>query len=148
MTERSTGSETTIVVGVDGSAMAPRVLAEAQRMARAHGGKLTVLRAVDVPTGLPATLTTPHPGGMSGMLIEMAHAELAELVAREVAPELVAAREVIPGSAWKVLCDAASALAADYVVIGSQGYSLLDRVLGTTAARVVNLAPCPVLVVR
>jgi nucleotide-binding universal stress UspA family protein len=34
------------------------------------------------------------------------------------------------------------------IVIGSHGYGGLDRVLGTTAARVVNHALCSVLVVR
>jgi universal stress protein F len=34
------------------------------------------------------------------------------------------------------------------VVIGSHGYGGLDRVLGTTAAKIVNHASCSVLVVR
>ena len=37
---------------------------------------------------------------------------------------------------------------ADLVVIGSHGYGGLDRLLGTTAAKVANRAPCSVLVVR
>ena len=34
------------------------------------------------------------------------------------------------------------------IVIGSHGYGGLDRILGTTAARVVNHALCSVFVVR
>jgi nucleotide-binding universal stress UspA family protein len=42
----------------------------------------------------------------------------------------------------------ARAIGADLIVIGSHGYGGLDRVLGTTAARVVNHADRSVLVVR
>ena len=37
---------------------------------------------------------------------------------------------------------------ADLIVIGAQGYGILDRIMGTTAAKVVNHADRPVLVVR
>lgn len=138
----------TIIVGVDGSGAALKVLTEAARLARAFDARLTILRATEVPTGLAAEPTELHPRGLSGLLLESARKELTALVAREVPAELVAECEVVLGTPWSVLCDAAVALEADYLVVGSHGYSLLDRALGPTAARVCSFAPCPVVVVR
>jgi nucleotide-binding universal stress UspA family protein len=55
---------------------------------------------------------------------------------------------VVVGAPWEAVCNAARTTAVDVIVIGSHGYSGLDRLLGTTAARIVNHAPCSVLVVR
>jgi nucleotide-binding universal stress UspA family protein len=49
---------------------------------------------------------------------------------------------------WDGICRAAIELDADLIVLGSHGYGALDRVLGTTAAKVVNHADRSVLVVR
>ena len=42
----------------------------------------------------------------------------------------------------------APARAADLIVIGAHGYGRLDRLLGTTASKVVNHADRDILVVR
>jgi nucleotide-binding universal stress UspA family protein len=55
---------------------------------------------------------------------------------------------VAVGSPWQAICDAARHREVDLIVIGSHGYSGIDKLLGTTAAKVVNHAPCSVLVVR
>jgi len=47
-----------------------------------------------------------------------------------------------------VICRTARELDADLIVIGSHGYGGIDRVLATTAARVVNHADRSVLVAR
>lgn len=52
------------------------------------------------------------------------------------------------GAPWQVLCDLATLEKVDLIVIGTHGYSGIDHLLGTTATRVVNHAPCSVLVVR
>ncbi len=49
---------------------------------------------------------------------------------------------------WDGICRAAREHDADMIVIGSHGYGALDRLLGTTAAKVVNHADRNVLVVR
>jgi nucleotide-binding universal stress UspA family protein len=49
---------------------------------------------------------------------------------------------------WRGVCAAALEEQVDLIVIGSHGYGALDHVLGTNAARIVNHAPCSVLVVR
>ena len=56
--------------------------------------------------------------------------------------------EVVVASPWQALCMSAQAHEVELIVIGSHGYGGLDRVLGTTASRVVNHALCSVFVVR
>lgn len=48
----------------------------------------------------------------------------------------------------EVICSTAEAIDADLIVIGTHGFSTLDRLIGTTAAKVVNRALSSVLVVR
>jgi len=56
---------------------------------------------------------------------------------------------VIAGHAVRDIVRLAEALSADLLVIGGTGHSsFYERMLGTTAARVVHLAKCPVLVVK
>ena len=66
----------------------------------------------------------------------------------DVSTELLDAVEVKIGTPWSAICDEAKKIKADLIVIGSHGYGTLDRILGTTAAKVVNHAECSVLVVR
>ena len=55
---------------------------------------------------------------------------------------------VAVGSPWRTICNSAKELGVDLVVIGSHGYSPIDHLLGTTAAKVVNHADRSVFVVR
>ena len=51
-------------------------------------------------------------------------------------------------SPWDAICAAAIAEDVDAIVIGSHGYDVLDRLTGTTAAKVVNHADRTVIVIR
>jgi nucleotide-binding universal stress UspA family protein len=56
---------------------------------------------------------------------------------------------VVAGHAVRDIVTLAADLNADLLVIGGSGHSAFyERMLGTTAARVVHLAKCPVLVVK
>ena len=52
------------------------------------------------------------------------------------------------GVPWDTICTVAKEDNVDLIVIGSHGYDILDRIVGTTAAKVVNHADRSVLVVR
>jgi universal stress protein F len=136
-----------ILVGLDGSPRAPGVLAAAVTVAKAQGGKLTLLRSVGLPPDLPQDFwkTTDEP--LSDVLKHRAVAYL-EQCAANVGPGMLSGCEVPVGSPWQAICDTARRLDAELIVIGSHGYSGVDRLLGTTAAKVVNHAHCNVLVVR
>ena len=62
---------------------------------------------------------------------------------------LVVQREIRPGHAAQALPHYAMEVGADLLVIGHSGHSAIwGRLLGTTADKVVDHAPCSVLVVR
>ena len=53
------------------------------------------------------------------------------------------------GNPYEEIVNAAKELGVDLIVIGSHGYTGLGRLLvGSTADRVLQCAPCPVLVVK
>ena len=87
------------------------------------------------------------PDGLPALLLEAGRKEL-ERLSKEVPKERLAGLEVDIGSPWQVLCDIAKRVNADLLIVGTHGYTLLDHVIGTNAARVVNHAPCSTLVVR
>ena len=108
---------------------------------------MVLLRSVGLPPDVPQDFwkTTDQP--LLDVLKQRAKAELDEQ-AKTVPSELLERTEIAVGVPWQAICDAADSLGADLVVIGSHGYAGFDRLLGTTAAKVVNHAHCSVLVVR
>jgi nucleotide-binding universal stress UspA family protein len=136
-----------ILVGLDGSPRAQAVLGAALRIAKAQGAKLTLVRSVGVPPDVPQDFwkTTEEP---LLALLQRNAKDYLDSCAAGVPAELLAACKVHVGSPWQSICDEAQAVDADLIVIGSHGYSGFDRLLGTTAAKVVNHAHCSVVVVR
>lgn len=136
-----------LLVALDASQRAPKVLATATDLAKRTGAKMHLLRVVGLPPEIPMSPFGVSPDGFLQVLIEDAKKQLDEQT-KHVPAELVAGRETRVGQAWGAICDAAKEHAVDLVVIGSHGYQGLDRLLGTTAAKVVNHAECSVLVSR
>lgn len=137
----------TLLVALDGSKRAPSVLEAAVAQARSTGAKLVLFRAVGIPVDLPFTAMGMAPTDVLTALEERAASELNDL-ARQFAAAVPHEIRVEAGNSWQAICQAAQAVDAALIVIGSHGYGALDRVLGTTAARVVNHADRSVLVVR
>ena len=136
-----------ILVALDGSPRAPVVLSRAIAVSRAQGAQLVLLRSIGLPAEVPQDLWRSTDEPLLDVLDRRARAYLDECEAR-VPGEVRGGTRVVIGSPWQSICDAARNLRADLIVIGSHGYSGFDRLLGTTAAKVVNHAPCSVLVVR
>lgn len=136
-----------ILVGLDGSTRAPAVLDAALALAKAQEARLVLLRVVSLPPDVPRDFwrTTEEP--LVDLLRRRAEAYIEGCVAK-VPKECLGGVEVVIGAPWQAICEVARTAEADLVVIGSHGYSGFDRLLGTTAAKVVNHAPCTVLVVR
>jgi len=138
-----------ILVGLDGSPRAPGVLSAAVTLARADAGRLLLLRAVGLPADVPQDFWKSTEEPLLDVLSRRAKEYLTECAAR-IPTELLADRpiEVVVGAPWEAVCNAARTAGVDVIVIGSHGYSGLDRLIGTTAAKIVNHAPCSVFVVR
>jgi len=136
-----------ILVGLDSSPRARTVLEAAVDLGRRTGAKLRLLRAVGLPPEMPASLWTSPPNQLLESFLASARVDLQDL-ARTVPPDLLDGITVQVGVGWDAICSAGRELDADMIVIGSHGYGLLDRLVGTTAAKVVNHADRSVLVVR
>jgi len=137
-----------LLVALDGSARAMGVLQAGVAQAQSIGAALVLLRAIGIPGDLPFTAMAMSPAEVLSLLEQRARTELTELAHAAVPPDLPWEARIETGTAWQTICEAAQALDAVLIVIGSHGYGALDRVLGTTAARVVNHADRSVLVVR
>lgn len=135
-----------ILACLDGSPAQTAVLDAAAELAQALGARLILFHAVAIPVQIPQQVLAVPPTDVGGMLSDMARTQLEELA--QPRADLVDRIQVELGTAWRAVCDAAKADSVDLVVIGSHGYGGIDRLLGTTAAKIVDHAPCSVYVVR
>lgn len=140
---------TRILVGLDGSPRESSVLAAADDLAQRYGAQLFMVRAVGLPPEIPAEAWQDPNVSVQEYLEHKARAGL-ERCAQQLSPKVRSrfTLHVVVATPWQALCMTAHAQHAELIVIGSHGYGGLDRVLGTTAARVVNHAECSVFVVR
>jgi len=136
-----------IAVGFDGSDSSRRALEEALRLAKVGGSNVLVAL---VEEHLPK-----YPSAMSETTEEREAIDAYFLRLKQEAEGLGAKQgvrvevRIVAGSAPKLLCDVAKDVRADLLVIGASGRSgLWGGLLGTTADKVVDHAPCSVLVVR
>ena len=136
-----------ILVGLDGSPRQKPVLDAAVELARRTGAKLVLFRAVSLPTELPPDAYTMQPAEVTKLLEKRAQTAVEE-AAREVPSAILEKLQVAIGVPWQAICRAAQEEDVDLIVVGSHGYDTLDKVLGTTAAKIVNHADRAVLVVR
>jgi nucleotide-binding universal stress UspA family protein len=135
-----------ILVCLDGSPSQSAVLDAAAELGEKMGAKLILFHAVAIPIHLPQQALAVPPADVGGLLSDMARQQLEELA--QAKPGLVERIQVEVGTAWRAVCDTAKADGVDLVVIGSHGYGGIDRLLGTTAAKIVDHAPCSVWVLR
>jgi universal stress protein F len=136
-----------ILACLDGSPRERGVLDSAIAVARSSGAQLTLFRSVGIPRELPKEAYSMDPEEIPGLLERQATLALEALLGT-VPPEHRGSTRVIIGTPWQSIERAATEGDVDLIVIGSHGYQALDRVLGTTAAKVVNHADRAVLVVR
>jgi universal stress protein F len=136
-----------ILVALDGSPHERDVLAVAVPLAQRLGGELLLFHAVSLPLSLPPQALAIPPAQVSTVLLESAQAHLQTLLGS--LPAGVTARPLVElGTPWRAVCDVAQAQACDLVVVGTHGYGGVDRLIGTTAAKIVDHARCSVLVAR
>ena len=136
-----------ILVALDGSPRGPGVFDAAAEVARRFGAALHPFRAIFVPPEFPAAGAGGQRDELPEYLSKEAYDEVILLTAR-ARPLVVALPIVRVGQPWRTILALADELDVDLIVLGSHGYHGLDRILGTTAARVANLARRNVLVVH
>ncbi|MDQ2910528.1 MAG: universal stress protein [Actinomycetota bacterium] len=135
-----------ILVAIDGSECSDRALAKAVELAKLTGARLTAL-AVEGP--LPAYAATIGEVDEVKREKDVFFNALAAKAREQAAlGEVEIDIEVRPGHAAELISRVAAEGNYDLVVLGHRGHFLRDHLLGSTADRVVEHAPCPVMVVR
>jgi nucleotide-binding universal stress UspA family protein len=149
-----------ILVALDGSPFAERVLPHVRTLAKRLRASIVLLRATDTP----GTLIAPPPAGISpgvdGWLpvdltptLEAERQEGLSYLAR-IADTLRAdgfpvTHEQVDGPPAEAICERARALGVDLIAMTTHGRGGLGRLLlGSVADSVVKGAPCAVLLVR
>lgn len=140
-----------ILVPVDGSATAFSAVDNAQALAKAFGSEVTTVYVIDpYPfTGVGADFAYGQDQYLTAATAE-ANAAVDAVAARlEEAGVKVHKRVVEANSASRGILEAAQAVGADLIVMGSHGRRGLEKlVLGSVAQRVLSGATLPVLVVH
>lgn len=136
-----------VLVALDASPRAERVLREALELAERVSGRLVVIHVVQLPPELPVSTWGSNPEQIIDDIVRGARRQI-ESMLRAVPAGRVRDIVVELGSPWRAICNAAKQVNVGVVVIGAHGYGTFQRMLGTTAARVVDHADRPVLVVR
>jgi nucleotide-binding universal stress UspA family protein len=139
-----------ILVAVDFSEESRSALVCAAEMAAKFGASLTLVHVVEPHFGPPdgdvPALTNENTDAED---FAEAKLELSALGEQMLGPCRVVETVVRAGLAFFEITEAAKALGADLIVVGTHGYTGLKRaLLGSTAEKVVRHAPCPVLVAR
>ena len=123
----------TVLFPLDNSRQATETASVALQLAQRHGSRLVILSVVEPEEGVM------HDPEAVAALLEQARSGFAqagvncEVIERQGKPAFV-------------IGDVADEINADVIVMGTRGIALEDD-SQSTAARVIQLAPCPVLVV-
>lgn len=122
---------TNILITLDGSEYSERVLAYASDLARPQEATVTLLQVV--PSG-----DAEDSSYLAARRTELSQAGVANV---EI--------EVRSGHPTEVILDTARRLGVDLIAMSTQGVGATSETgLGSTAARILEAAPCPVLMVR
>jgi nucleotide-binding universal stress UspA family protein len=139
-----------ILVPVDGSPTSLQAVSRAVALAKAFDGAVTAIYVID-PYPFTGVGTDFAYGQDQYLAAASAEAHDAIRVAREsieASGVAVDTRVVEAHSVWRGILDAASAMEADIVVMGSHGRHGIEKLLGSVAQRVLSHAHVPVMVVR
>ncbi len=138
-----------VLVALDGSARAPGVFERAAAIAARFGAALVPFRAIHVPPEFPAAAAGSESDGLPARLARLALEEIGHVTAQASLEGLSLAAPIVrSGDPSRLILEVSEEVDADLIVMGSHGYSGIDRILGTTAAHVANQARRDVLVVH
>ncbi len=139
-----------ILVPTDFSKPADQALARAIELAKLTQGEIHLVHAYEFPTtvgALDVPLTLPQE--FFDQIRASAQKQLDERVKRVTAAGLEAQGYLTVDTPARAILDAAAKVAADLIVMGTQGRTGMKHVLlGSVAERTVRLASCPVMTVK
>jgi len=139
----------TIIVPIDFSAHSERAMQTGIALAKVFEARVALIHCYPPPLPSMAPAGLDIPAGYAG---EVRHAALAHSNAwaeKVKAAGIEALVRVTSDPAVTGICELATELSAELIVMGTQGLSGLKHVLlGSVAERTIRQAPCPVLVVK
>lgn len=136
-----------VLVATDFSDTAERSLEWAVGIARQHGADLVLVHGLTLPAPLPDYVPAGSDFGQE--LHQIALRKLEETASRAREAGLEVHLEVPIGVPSQVIVRTAEEMGADLVVVGTRGLTGVSHMLlGSTAERVVQRAPCPVLTIH
>jgi nucleotide-binding universal stress UspA family protein len=131
----------TIAVAYDGTPEAQAALRRAEDLARLSNATIKVLTVVTPP------VVVPVPGGSYAPQNPLEPDKVINDAVHSIDPKLGAEGRRLDGSPAKEIAEACRE-GVDLLVTGSRGYGPMTRVLlGSVSRKLINEAPCPVLVV-
>jgi len=139
-----------ILVPIDFSTYSKNALRYAIPMARAFGATLHLVYVVE-PTIYPADLGFGQVvlPGVEEELREKGAGELKNLIEKEIPDGVKATSAVRTGKPHQEILAEAQEKEVDLIIVASHGHTGVEHVLfGSTAARLVRLAECPVITIR
>ena len=133
----------TVVVGADGSDTAAEAVRVATELVKLSNGNLHIVTAYR-----PAQLRSEAGGEFSESLTsgDVAEAVLADLASPARTSGVAVDTHLQNGAAADVICEVATQVKADVIVVGNKGMTGLRRVLGSVPNSVAHQAPCAVLI--
>ena len=141
-----------IVVAIDFSECAHLAFVEAITVARRYeAAELHIVAVIDKETSelVPAADRHASMTQISDHMRERLGAEAIRVLRANSAQPIPAVAHVRVGAVAQEICNLATEIRADLVVVGTHGRRGVQRLLlGSVAEKTVRLAPCPVLVVR
>jgi nucleotide-binding universal stress UspA family protein len=140
---------TRILVTTDFSRNAEEALRFAVPLAQQLGGKITLLHTIDWKVN-PQMRSAPGIIDTMNKVAKDAAEDRLESLARAKVPQELLEKTIVEFAPAQVgIPETARDLKIDLIVISTRGHTGLQRILlGSTAARVVRYASCPVLTVR
>jgi universal stress protein A len=136
-----------ILAALDGSFRAPAVFAAAADLAVCCRARLHLVRVVEVPAEFPPAAHVAHPDSLADLMRRNAERELVELAGGRDGV-VTSFSVVMANEAWRAILDRAATLSVDLLVIGTHQRKGMERILGTTASRIVNHVDRDLLIVH
>lgn len=134
----------TIVIATDGSAHGDRALVLARSLLSSQTARLSVVHVNELVSAKGAVYPR---AADEDQRRERIAAQVEDLQKASIKAEFVTPNIRLGGTAH-VIAEIADSLKADLIIVGTRGHSLISKViLGSVPIRLLQIAPCPVLVV-
>ena len=133
----------TVVVGADGSATAAEAVRQAIGLVKLTGGRLHIVTAYK-PQQLRSAAGEEFDKSLSTH--DIAGSVLADLASRARTGGVEVETYQRPGDPADAICEVATQVKADVIVVGNKGMTGVRRVLGSVPKSVAHQAPCAVLI--